>query len=111
MKGLQLIVQKDIEDFAEVFVSKGYFPLLICTDSIKNNFSAALFNRRGSSIRGAFDGGDIEREHANYFSELANRYKNKYPTVAKIFRDLSTNYLTDAKQMDNRAKKGKLDYL
>lgn len=83
----------------------------INTESIKNNFSAALFNKRGSSTRGAFDGGDIERGHANYFSELANRYKNKYPTVAKIFRDLSTNYLADAKQMDNRAKKDKLDYL
>jgi hypothetical protein len=34
----------------------------INTDSLKSGYSSAMFNKRGSSTRGAFDGGDIERK-------------------------------------------------
>lgn len=82
----------------------------INTDSIKNNFSSELFNKRGSSSRGVFDGGDIERGHAKYFSDLYNQYKNKFPIVAGIFNSLSQGYLQDAKRMDDSAEKDRLDY-
>lgn len=82
----------------------------INTDSLKSNFSSATFNKRGSSTRGAFDGGDIERGHAKYFETLANKIRNKYPIVAAILSRLAKGYLEDAKRMDKRAEIDKLDY-
>ncbi len=82
----------------------------INSDSIKSNYSSALFNKRGSSSRGAFDGGDIEREKAAYFEKLEKDFKNKYPNVAEIFKRLSEGYLSDAKQMDDEAERNRLEY-
>ena len=82
----------------------------INTDSLKNSFSSALFNKRGSSTRGAFDGGDIERGHAKYFENLAENNKNKFPRVSAIFSRLAKGYYEDAKRMDNRAKIDRLNY-
>jgi hypothetical protein len=56
----------------------------INTKDIKSGFSVAAFNKRGLSTRGAFDGGDIERGHAQYFYKLSNRIRNKFPNTAII---------------------------
>lgn len=82
----------------------------INSDSIKSNYSSALFNKRGSSSRGAFDGGDIEREKAAYFEKLEKDFKNKYPNVAEIFKRLCDGYLLDAKRMDDEAERNRLEY-
>jgi hypothetical protein len=82
----------------------------INSDSIKSNYSSALFNKRGSSSRGAFDGGDIEREKAAYFEKLEKDFKNKYPNVAEVFKRLSDGYLLDAKRMDEEAERNRLEY-
>lgn len=82
----------------------------IHSEELNRHYSIALFNKRGSSVRGAFDGGDIEREHANYFSKLANDYRAKYPTVSKIFSDLANDYLEHAKQIDQQAELEGLEY-
>lgn len=82
----------------------------INTKQIKSGFSTALFNKRGFSGRGTFDGGDIERGHATYFANLAKKHKMKYPNLAKIFSDLSKGYLRDAKKMDDDAERMRLDY-
>ena len=68
-----------------------------------------MLNKRGSSTRGAFDGGDIEKEEAAYFEHLANKFKNKYPNIAEIFKRMQQNYLEDAKRMDEEAERNKLD--
>lgn len=82
----------------------------INSNSLKSSYSAAMFNKRGSSSRGMFDGGDIEREHAMYFEKLSKDYKNQYPNVAKIFKSLSSNYFLDAKNMDESAERDRLEY-
>ncbi len=82
----------------------------INTDSLKRNYSSAMFNKRGSSSRGPFDGGDIEREKATYFGKLSNDFKNKYPNVAEIFKHLEQGYLVDAKRMDEQAERDRLEY-
>jgi len=82
----------------------------INTDSIKRNYSSAMFNKRGSSSRGPFDGGNIERGKASYFEKLANDFKNKYPNVAEIFKRLAEGYLIDAKRVDDQAKRDRLEY-
>lgn len=82
----------------------------INTDSLKSGYSSAMYNKRGFSTRGAFDGGDIEREKAKYFEKLENDFKNKYPNVAEIFKYLKQEYLADAKRMDENAERDKLEY-
>lgn len=82
----------------------------INTKSIKNNFSTALFNKRGSSTRGAFDGGDIERGHAEYFKKLSEKHKVKFPIISEIFSHLAKGYLADAKRQDESAERDKLEY-
>lgn len=82
----------------------------IHSEEFNRHYSIALFNKRGSSVRGAFDGGDIEREHANYFSKLANDYRAKYPTVSEIFSNLADEYLKHAKQIDQQAELEGLEY-
>lgn len=82
----------------------------IHTQQIKSGFSTALFNKRGFSGRGALDGGDIERGHAQYFDELAKKHRLTHPNLSKIFSNLSKGYLRDAKQMDDEAERRRLDY-
>ena len=66
--------------------------------------------KEGLSTRGAFDGGDIERDKAAYFEKLANDFHDKYPNVAEIFTRMHQGYLADAKRMDERAERDKLEY-
>ena len=82
----------------------------INSDSLNSNYSSALFNKRGSSTRGPFDGGNIEREKAKYFEKLANDFKNKFPNVSEIFKRLEKGYLVDAKRMDEQAERDRLEY-
>lgn len=82
----------------------------INTDSLKSGYSSAMFNKRGSSTRGAFDGGDIEREKATYFEKLENAYKIKFPNVSEIFKNLKQGYLFDALRMDESAEREKLEF-
>ncbi|RDI10251.1 hypothetical protein [Flavobacterium sp. AG291] len=82
----------------------------INSDDVKSGYRSEMFNKRGFSSRGANEGGDIERGHANYFAKLAKDYKNKYPNVAEIFKKLSEGYLLDAQKMDDSAERRKLEY-
>ena len=82
----------------------------INTNSLKSNYSSALFNKRSFSSRDAFAGGDIEREKSAYFEKLSNDFKNKFPNVAEIFKRLSVGYLMDAKKMDEEAERNRLEY-
>ena len=82
----------------------------INTDSLKSGYSSAMFNKRGSSTRGAFDGGNIERRKAAYFEKLESDFKNKYPNVSEVFKHLKQGYLADAKQMDESAERDRLEY-
>ena len=82
----------------------------INSEDLNNNYSAGLFNKLGVTVRGAFDGGTIERERADYFGKLADRYRNKYPVVSGIFSDLEQDYLARAKQMDDQAQLEGLEF-
>ena len=80
------------------------------SDSVNRNFSSATFNKRGSSSRGPFDGGDIERGKAAYFKKLATAHQNKFPLVTGIFENLAKGYEEDAKRMDEHAERTRLEY-
>ncbi len=82
----------------------------INTDSIRRNFSAAIFNKRGATSRGVFDGGEQERVLARHFSRLSELHKNRFPNVASILDNLSKGYEEDAKREDESAERDKLEY-
>jgi hypothetical protein len=82
----------------------------INTQSIKNGFSSSTFNKRGSSIRGPFDGGDIEKGHAKYFRSQAVKIKYDFPKTAEVLNRLADGYEKDAKRMDEMAERDKLDH-
>jgi hypothetical protein len=80
------------------------------SEDILSGFSTALFNKRGSSVRAAFAGGDIERGHAAYFEKLQKRHRLRFPKMAKIFDSLAKSYRKSAKEMDDSAARDRLDY-
>lgn len=80
------------------------------SESINRNFSSATFNKRGSSTRGAFDGGDIERRHSEYFYKLSEQHRSEFPVVASILENLAKSYKEDAKRMDEEAERRKLEH-
>ena len=81
----------------------------INTEQLKKGYSNGMFNKRGVTIRGAFDGGCIERDRAEYFGELASSLMCDYPNVAKIFQGLQGGYQALANRYDEEAHRRKLD--
>ncbi|MDD4009124.1 MAG: hypothetical protein PHQ67_04845 [Fermentimonas sp.] len=82
----------------------------INSKELNSSYSNGLFNKRGSTVRGPYDGGDIERGHASYFGDLSKKYRNRYPNVSEIFSDLEQTYLEQAKYEDDQAKLEGLEY-
>lgn len=81
----------------------------INTEQLKKGYSNGMFNKGGVTIRGAFDGGCIERDRAEYFGELASSLMCDYPNVAEIFQGLQDAYQALANRYDEEAHRGKLD--
>lgn len=80
------------------------------SDDLFHNYNIAMFNKRGMTSRGGYEGGDIERGNAEYFDDLKKKCLPLYPHVAKVFEDLSAQYVGMAKKMDDEATIAKLDY-
>ena len=82
----------------------------INTASLKNNFSASLFNDEGPTKKGVFDGGDDERIKADEYNQKRETLVNLWPSTSAIFQGLSDSYSFSALQADNRATLMDLDY-
>lgn len=82
----------------------------INSESMKEGYRIGLFNKRGFSIRSPYEGGTIEREKADYFKNLEEEFRFKFPNVARIFKKLKERYLSDAQRMDEEAERVKLDF-
>ena len=80
------------------------------SESLFHNYNIGMFNKRGFTSRGSYDGGDIERNNAEYFMELSKKCQLLCPHVAKVFEDLSVQYQGMAREMDDQATIAKLDY-
>lgn len=81
----------------------------INTEQLKKGYSNGMFHKGGVTIRGAFDGGCIEWDRAEYFGELASSLMCDYPNVAEIFQGLQDAYQALANRYDEEAHRGKLD--
>ena len=81
----------------------------INTKELKEEYSVGMWNKRGATIRGAFDGGDIEYERAEYFGKLASELMCDYPNVSEVFRRLQEDYGRLGNRHDEMAERDRLD--
>ena len=81
----------------------------INTEELKEGYSVGMLKKVGVTIRGAFDGGDIERERAEYFGVLASEHMCDYPNVAEVFQRLQDEYGLRANSHDEVAERDRLD--
>jgi hypothetical protein len=82
----------------------------INSDAITRNFGTEIFNMRGFSSKAPYEGGDRERNLAQYFMSLAEKINYKWPITANVFFDLAKGYEADAIREDERAKRDSLEY-
>lgn len=86
---------------------KGEPPVAICeiieelnNTEINNSFHSKIYNRLGSTVRGPFDGGEIEWNRYERFSKTAKRLRTEYLVIASIYEDLAKMYSKEAKRQD-----------
>lgn len=96
--------------------TNGCPPEIICdiiedlnSTEVNDGFHAQIYNTLGFTVRGPFDGGDIEHNRAAKFYETAEKIQVMYPITAGIYRDLGTVYSNDANRYDTEAVFLKLD--
>lgn len=77
---------------------------------LNEGYQVGLFNSGGATVRGAYDGGDIERNRAAYYEDLESFCRMKFPVVAGIFKQLKEEYLQDALRMDKSAELTRFEY-
>ncbi len=77
---------------------------------VNQHFGVKIYNSRGITVRNPFDGGILEQKEAEFFNRIADKHRNTYPTVCKIFEDLAKDYLRDGARHDYQAKVDSLEY-
>ena len=81
----------------------------INTEKLKMGYSVGMWNKQGVTVRGAFDGGCIEYERAEYFGKLASELMCDYPNVAEVFQRLQDDYGRLGNRHDEMAERDRLD--
>lgn len=67
---------------------------------VNNSFHSKIYNRLGSTVRGPFDGGEIEWNRFERFTNTAKRLRTEYLVIASIYEDLAKMYSKEAKLQD-----------
>lgn len=79
-------------------------------ESMKNGFQTEIFNQHGSSSRGPYEGGQRERDLADYYIKLSKKNEHTWPVAPGILNDLAQGYLFDVKRIDEEAARDALEY-
>ncbi|MEM7473977.1 MAG: helix-turn-helix transcriptional regulator [Planctomycetota bacterium] len=75
----------------------------IKSDDLERGFQIGIFNSRGVTSRGPFDGGDLERREAEKFRNWAESVDVDWPRTAACLRAVAKSYELDAQREDARA--------
>ena len=75
----------------------------INNEDVMESFRVQISNNLGFTLRGAFEGGNIERFRANFFNTLFEEIKFTHPKTSLVFKNLEEKYLTQAKREDENA--------
>lgn len=86
---------------------QGEPPVAICeiieelnNADINNSFYTKIYNRLGSTVRGPFDGGEIEWNRFERFTKTAKRLSMEYLVITSIYEELAKMYSKEAKNQD-----------
>lgn len=77
---------------------------LIDSKTLVDHFETEIFNNRGITIRGVFDGGDQERVLADWFSNMGDKVMPEYPSVGAVLKRLAKTYYSQGKEEDEAAR-------
>jgi hypothetical protein len=75
----------------------------VSSDSFERGIANGLYNGRGMTSRGMFDGGDQERSTASRYQRWADQVMVRHPRVAELLRSISSSYHRDAGMHDRDA--------
>lgn len=73
------------------------------SDAFEQGFYIRIVNSQGPTWRALSDGGQQEREEADRYRELADKYRLTSPRVAKLMDSIECHYLELAEDADLRA--------
>ena len=73
------------------------------TKDIAIGFKLGVYNSRGITMRGLYDGGRQERDLVAKYDDWAQAWRNEYPFVAKTLDEITRNYKMDATREDENA--------
>jgi hypothetical protein len=77
---------------------------------IFSGFHESTFNKRSFATRSPNEGGNRERQLADYFKSLAKEIEIKWPATTKLLTNMSDTYLAHANEIDDRANRQSLEY-
>lgn len=75
-----------------------------------NGFMTRLYNKRGVTVRPAFEGGSLEDEESRKYKKYADSIRYTHPVVCRIFDDISNDYHRMAESEDKRVKIEKMEF-
>ena len=77
----------------------------IGSSEIEEGLQVQIYNNRGSSTRGAYDGGDQERGLAAKYRDAADLIRDGWSRTAAVLSALATSYERDARRIDEEAER------
>lgn len=105
------------EILGEIPRDENYPPTALCelledlnSDRVDTSIKTKIYNSRGVSVRGCFEGGDQERSIVLRFESYKNKTKLLYPRITRIFDCLIKDYKREAGEMDVDAQIKDLEY-
>ena len=97
--------------------TEDYPPIPICdiieklnNEKVNEGFRIRLYNKRGVTVRPAYDGGTLEDNESKKYKKYADKIRFTHPTVCRIFDELSDDYNRMARLEDTRSKIEKMEF-
>jgi hypothetical protein len=81
----------------------------IASPEIEEGLQVQLYNNRGTTSRGVFDGGDQERALVARYNDLASHIRDSWPRTAAVLSGLARSYERDARRLDEEAERMRQD--
>ena len=71
---------------------------------IESGFVTGRYNSRGTTTRGVYDGGNLERAEAARYLEWSRQTAGEWPRTSRMLRGLAESYTRDAQRLDAEAE-------
>ena len=114
IKGVNTVIGELLGNYPE---TEDYPSIPICdiierlnNKEVNNGFRTRLYNKRGVTVRPAYEGGTLEKNEANKYKKYADKIRYTHPIVCSIFDDLSGDYNRMARAEDTKAKIEKMEF-